>query len=124
MPGISENGNNIISDMILDIITYCSIKNIEFIIGCDSNAHHSIWNSVTTDTRGETLVDFISSNNIILLNQGDKATFCPNDNRNIQSHIDLTLSSINFGKLIKNGKSVIKTRCLIINSGVKLFVRE
>ena len=36
-----------------------------------------------------------------MLNQDNKATFCPNDDRNIQSHIDLTLCTPNISKLIK-----------------------
>ena len=59
MPGYSENGNNIVSDILSNVIIHCSTKKIELIIGCDSNAHHSLWNSINTDTRGENLVDFI-----------------------------------------------------------------
>ena len=100
MPGLSEKGNNIVSDILLNLIIHCATKKIELIVGCDSNAHHSLWNSMKTDKRGENLVDFISYN-IVLINQGNKATFCSNDNRNVQSHIDITLSTQNISKLIK-----------------------
>lgn len=71
-------------------VSYCRKLNKAFIIGCDANAHHTIWASTDFNSRGEHLLDFISRNEIDLCNRGDKPTFT---NAIRQEVLDLTLCS-------------------------------
>ena len=61
------------------------------IIGMDSNAHSSLWNSGDTNKRGEDLEQFILCYNMHICNIGNKATFQPSHGR-CSSIIDLTLA--------------------------------
>lgn len=49
---------------VLDFVSYCKRQNKPFIIGCDANAHHTVWNSTDVNTRGEYLLEYITNNNI------------------------------------------------------------
>ena len=62
------------------------------IIGMDSNAHSTIWGCKESDGRGSTLEDFIFSNNLVVLNRGNKETFLTS---RASSIIDITICSRN-----------------------------
>ncbi|CAF4919851.1 unnamed protein product [Pieris macdunnoughi] len=67
---------------------YCEREKLELIIAADSNAHHTLWGNANTNTRGEDMLNFILSNNLILANNGSKPTFI---NARSQTIIDLTM---------------------------------
>ncbi|XP_047508580.1 uncharacterized protein LOC125051980 [Pieris napi] len=67
---------------------YCEREKLELIIAADSNAHHTLWGNASTNTRGEDMLNFILSNNLILANNGSKPTFI---NARSQTIIDLTM---------------------------------
>ncbi len=110
-----------ISNDILFISMYCSptsdINNeLNFISNAintinpqnliDSNAHSENWFSCSDDTRGETLNQFISSENLIIHNNNENTpTFYTIRNETIyQSAIDLTLTNLNASTLISEWK--------------------
>ena len=72
------------------LINHCHKNNLQFIIGCDANAHNIVWGSTDTNTRGEMLLEYLNSNNVSVLNVGTKPTFI---NSIRQEVLDLTLSS-------------------------------
>lgn len=59
----------------IDLIDHCRKKNLQLVVGCDANAHHEIWNSSDTNSRGEYLVELINCYDLNILNIGNKATF-------------------------------------------------
>jgi ribonuclease HI len=65
-------------------------KNIPLIVGCDANAHHEVWGSTDTNCRGESLLEFITSNDLEIINTGDTPTFV---NRIRREVLDITLAS-------------------------------
>ncbi|KAL7724910.1 hypothetical protein ACLKA6_020046 [Drosophila palustris] len=81
------------------LVEYCQDKRIRWIIGCDVNAHHTVWGSTDVNKRGECLLEFLVSKNISVLNRGDEPTF-----RNaIRGEVlDLTICSSNMLAFVSN----------------------
>jgi hypothetical protein len=42
-----------------DITDYYHSKKKQLTIGCDANAHHTLWQSTSTNPRGESLMEFL-----------------------------------------------------------------
>ena len=80
-----------------EFIAHCKRLNKQFIVGCDANAHHTIWESTDTNKRGECLFDYILSNNVDICNRGNNPTF---ENTIRQEVLDLTLSSAKLSEKI------------------------
>ena len=74
-----------------ELVRYCENENLYLIVGCDSNAHHSVWGSTNCNRREEALVGFLNSYNVESLNQGNEATFCSGGRVQV---IDITLGSL------------------------------
>lgn len=73
----------------------CGATRQKFLIGGDFNSKHICWGSQESDLRGEILLDWSTSHNIQILNQGERPTFdvFRNDKR-FKSFIDVTFSSV------------------------------
>lgn len=84
---------------VANLVSYCKKHNTALIVGCDANAHHTVWASTDTNTRGEYLLDFISTNEIDICNKGDAPTFA---NAIRQEVLDLTLCSPTISDRIEN----------------------
>lgn len=80
-------------------VSHCRKQNKAFIIGCDANAHHTIWSSTGINSRGEALFDYISQNDIDICNKGNCPTFV---NAIREEVLDLTLCSSKLSDSIKN----------------------
>ena len=76
-----------------------SNKKWDLIIGCDANAHHSLWGSSDINERGESIFDFIFRNNLYVCNIGKKPTF---RNSRRSEVLDITLKSNNIGIQVSN----------------------
>ena len=72
---------------------------LNLIWGMDSNSKHSMWHSPVTDTRGRRLVEFLSSNSLITVNEKDGPTF---SGALGDSWIDITATTINIAHKIQN----------------------
>jgi hypothetical protein len=81
-----------------DIIDHCHSKK-QLIIGCDANEHHTLWGSTGTNPRGESLMEFLVSSNLNILNHGNKPTLVVCNRREV---IDLTLESNKIVNLVSN----------------------
>ncbi|XP_055622249.1 uncharacterized protein LOC129765838 [Toxorhynchites rutilus septentrionalis] len=81
------------------LVQHCKLKNKQFIIGCDANAHHTVWGSSDVNTRGECLLEYLMSHNINICNQGNDPTFV---NSVRQEVLDLTLCSSKLSDTLKN----------------------
>jgi hypothetical protein len=75
-------------------VRYCESKNLQLVIGCDSNVHHIVRGSTHCNDSGKALVEFLNSSNLEILNQGNEPTFCSGCRLQV---IDITLGS--FGLL-------------------------
>ncbi|KAL7725566.1 hypothetical protein ACLKA6_003186 [Drosophila palustris] len=53
------------------LVEYCQRENLRWIIGCDTNAHRTVWESTNINNRGE----FLIRHYISILNRGDEPTF-------------------------------------------------
>ena len=81
------------------LIAHCKQKRLSYLIGCDANAHHTVWSSSDINGRGEYLFEYVISNNVDILNRGKKPTFINAIRREV---LDMTLASPNLGSSIKN----------------------
>jgi hypothetical protein len=59
-----------------DLMCYCEKENLYLAVGCDSNAHHSAWGSTNCNSRGKSLVEFLNTTTLEILNRGNEPTFC------------------------------------------------
>jgi hypothetical protein len=82
-----------------DIIDYCQSKKKQFIIRCDSNANHIFGGSTGTNPRGESLLEFLVSSNLNILNHGNEPTFVVCNRKEV---IDLTLGTNKIRNLVSN----------------------
>lgn len=67
---------------------YCEDRDIPLVMGCDSNCHHTLWGCKQNNSRGNGLVEFLSSKGLDIANKGCASTFLCNRG---QSVIDLTV---------------------------------
>ena len=65
---------------------------MKLIIGSDVNAHHTLWGSTNVNNRGETLLEYILSTNLIILNRGNTPTY---KNVTRGEVLDMTLATLN-----------------------------
>ena len=87
--------------MVQQLIEHCDRNNIDLILGMDANAHHIIWGSSDTNARGENLLEYIASTNLIICNRGNSPTFSV---ANRQEVLDLTLCSMNIQTKVHDWK--------------------
>ena len=77
-----------------DAEEYAKRSGMTFIAGVDANAHNTYWNSTTFDQvgsdRGESLLAYMASEDLLIANNGDSPTF---DNGRWQNVIDLTITN-------------------------------
>jgi hypothetical protein len=80
-----------------ELVRYCEHEDLCLIVGCDSNAHHTAWGSTNCNGRGESLLEFLNTTNLEILNRGKEPTFC---NISRQEVIDITLGSYGLLEII------------------------
>ena len=79
-----------------DLEHFCEKENLYLVVGCNSNAHHSVWGSTNCNSRGEALVEFLNTTHLEILNRGNEPTFCNGGRSEV---IDITLGSM---RLLEN----------------------
>ena len=75
---------------LMKLVEEAQRKNKKIVIGCDANSHHVAWGSTNTNRRGQALMDFFNTKDLITLNLGNKATFV---NRIREEVLDITICS-------------------------------
>lgn len=74
------------------LVEFCRNKGSALLLGCDANAHNQLWGSSDTNSRGESLFEFLLESNLIVLNRGSQPTF----RNSLRSEvIDLTIATKN-----------------------------
>lgn len=76
--------------MVSEITNYCESTGRPLILGCDANAHHTLWGSSDINKRGEELIEFVATTNLEILNKGREPTFVT---RNRSEVLDVTLAT-------------------------------
>ncbi|XP_048484155.1 uncharacterized protein LOC105391530 [Plutella xylostella] len=76
------------STALAPLVEYCEDQNAQLVIGADCNSHHTAWGSTDTNKRGEILFDFLLTNNLLTLNDGNTPTFVT---RARQEVLDVTI---------------------------------
>ena len=72
------------------LVDYARGRGLSLLVGCDSNAHHASWGSTGTNQRGRSLLEYIMTSDLYILNQGNEPTF---HNVNREEVIDITVGS-------------------------------
>ncbi|XP_017876280.1 uncharacterized protein LOC108622728 [Ceratina calcarata] len=80
-------------------INWCNQQGLEYIAGTDANACNTAWGSTKTNKRGETLLEFLESNELTWANEGHKPTFTTCIREEV---LDITIVSVD--KLIDISK--------------------
>ncbi|XP_071051862.1 uncharacterized protein [Onthophagus taurus] len=91
-----------------DIIAYSRRNNLQVVVGCDANAHHTMWASTNTNERGELLFDYLLGEGLTVNNVGAKPTFVT---RNRAEVLDITFSSIILSSKITSWKVSSEPSC-------------
>ena len=89
------------SNTLCTLLQEANNQNVPVIIGADANSHHQIWGSTNTNSRGESLFDFIISNNLAISNRGEEPTFITTNRREV---LDITLVSESISNTIRDWK--------------------
>ncbi|XP_055850621.1 uncharacterized protein LOC129915175 [Episyrphus balteatus] len=78
------------ADITETLVSFASKNKFDIILGCDSNSHHMQWGSTDTNTRGESLFEFIIEKNLLVANRGNTPTFVTKTREEV---LDITLTS-------------------------------
>ncbi|MCP3661285.1 MAG: hypothetical protein GY696_02130 [Gammaproteobacteria bacterium] len=81
------------------IVSFCQSNSFPLVIGCDANAHNTVWGSSDTNRRGATLLDYLGSTDLQIINRGDRPTFVITNRREV---IDITLASSEVSNAVGN----------------------
>lgn len=86
---------------VMNLVAYCKRKNLPLILGSDANSHHVVWGSSNCNPKGDSLLEFILSSNLGILNKINEPTF---RNSIREEVLDLSLASLHISHLIKEWK--------------------
>lgn len=82
-----------------ELVGSCRENGLQLIIGMDANAHNKTWGSTNNNERGESLLQFILTNNLDILNVGNEPTFVTQIRKEV---IDITLSTTYISNQVSN----------------------
>ena len=72
------------------LVAFCASKGLPLVLGCDANAHHTLWGSTNINDRGEVLLDYLARTNMHVINRGHRPTFVVKNRKEV---LDVTLVS-------------------------------
>lgn len=87
------------TQMLEDLARYCEAKKIPLVVGADANAHHTAWGSTDINARGESLLEFIASTDLEIMNRGSKPTFVHANRREV---LDITLATMSIADEVED----------------------
>ncbi|KAG8239629.1 hypothetical protein J437_LFUL019231 [Ladona fulva] len=98
-----------------DLVNFCKTKSWDLLVGCDSNSHHSVWGSSDVNPRGKSLLEYLMTTELQLLNRGSQPTF---RNSVREEVIDITQCTSNRVHKIKewrvSGETSLSDHCHIL----------
>ena len=72
------------------LIQHCLRTRTPLLLGCDANAHHTVWGSTDINSRGRDLLEYLVGTDLEILNRGNNPTFRTQNRKEV---LDLTLCS-------------------------------
>lgn len=81
---------NEIPEQLVLLVEYCTENKLDLLVGCDANAHNTVWGCENNNSRGDMVLDFILLHKLCILNKGNEPTFFRTGDRRI---VDLTLAT-------------------------------
>jgi hypothetical protein len=87
------------SAMMRDTVQHSAEEKKEIMLGIDANAHHTLWGSTDINPRGESLMEYLISTKLNILNKGNEPTFLNVRRRQVT---DLTLGNTLVGNLVSD----------------------
>jgi ribonuclease HI len=93
-PGANDSrvsNHSVISEKLQKLVYACKQNRLELLLSADANAHHLIWGSNRECPRGRSLLEFITTNDLQILNVGNKPTFSSGRHESV---IDISLSTL------------------------------
>ncbi|KAI5696957.1 hypothetical protein M8J75_002931 [Diaphorina citri] len=72
------------------LVEFSELQNLDILLGVDANAHSESWGSTDTNPRGESLLNYLLSKRLIVLNEGCEPTFMTRARAEV---IDITVAS-------------------------------
>lgn len=82
-------------------VGWCERNQLPLLLGGDFNAKHVLWGSAATDRRGRSIEQYLSANNLEVVNRGSAPTFC---NGRHWSVIDVTVASPQVARMVEDWK--------------------
>lgn len=98
------------------LVSWAKSERLDLIMGCDANAHHTIWGSSDINKRGESIFEYLLSTNLVISNRGTHPTFF---NKNREQVIDITLVSNSDSLKVENWK--VSPKCSFSDHFAILF---
>jgi hypothetical protein len=93
-----------------DIIEYCQIRKRKLIVVYDANTQHILWGSTGINPRRESVMEFLVSSNLNILNRSNVPNFVVRKRKGV---INLTLRTIKIGDLYVIGRYLMSRHCQI-----------
>lgn len=87
---------------LLNLVNHCKARNLDLVLGTDSNAPYVLWGSKSTNNRGELVMDFIIRANLDIKNRGTQPTFVT---ARSETMIDITLTRSEVSEYLSNWRS-------------------
>lgn len=72
------------------LINHCENSKYDLIISTDANAHHTLWGSASTNFRGKSLLEYLSTTSLDVINTNSELTY---GTRRSKTLIDFTLAT-------------------------------
>ncbi|XP_044575186.1 uncharacterized protein LOC123258995 [Cotesia glomerata] len=89
--------NEVPTEEVIRLVEHCKANELPLLIGCDANAHHTVWGSSNINKRGSELLEYLSTTGLEILNVGSKPTFVTSQRQEV---IDLTLGSRKIAQMV------------------------
>lgn len=70
-----EEAGSLPPETVIKLAEHCHRKGLPLIVGCNANAHHTIWRSTDINNRSRRLLDYLVATDLETLNRGNEPTF-------------------------------------------------
>ncbi|XP_037813120.1 uncharacterized protein LOC119604513 [Lucilia sericata] len=96
-----DHGDQPPNRLVREIVCEADRRHIPLLMGADANAHHTVWGSSDINSRGESLLDFLLDNNLVVVNRGSEPTFIVANRNEV---LDITVVNANHIDLVQGWK--------------------
>jgi ribonuclease HI len=94
--------------LLTSIVEEAEQRKAFIVVGGDANAHHEAWGSTGNNQRGNDLLDYLVSTNMMLVNRGNEPTFVTRSRREV---LDITLVDADHLDRLESWAVVVEDSC-------------